>query len=127
MSSFELELSNNNSFVTYRHKLAGMSMEDSVERIGAVGNFADQHGTSSILLDCREGNTPLHEDFYPALRVSPHFRTKRKWRVAVLASTGTPDYNISVTEGIVEMLDAKGQVAAHFLDYDKAVAWLVEK
>jgi hypothetical protein len=123
---FEVKLSNDKSLVVYRHKLTGMSMENSVERIGLVGNFADQHGTSNILLDCREGDMPLHDGFYPALSSTPHFRKQRKWRIAVLASVGSPDYNISVTEGIVEMLRAKGQVAEHFLDYDKAVAWFVD-
>jgi hypothetical protein len=123
--AFELELSNDKSYVAFRPKARGNSLEEFVERIGAVGNFADEHGTTKILFDYREGNAPLHEDFFPAFRASPHLLTKGKWRAAILVSMEAPSYNIAVTHGIADLFNAWGQVAKHFYDYDKAIEWLV--
>ena len=123
--SFELEFSKVNSFVTFRPTARGNSLEDFVERIGAVSDFANDHGTSKILFDYREGNAPLHEDFFPAFQASPHFLMKGKWRAAILVSVEAPSYNIAVTQGMADLFNAWGQAGRHFYDYDKAVEWLV--
>ena len=123
---YELKLSSNGTFVTFRPNVMGKTLDDSVERIGALGDFADHHGTSKILFDFRNGLAPIDAELYDAAFASPHLKVKGKWRVALITSFAAPSYNARVIEVASAFLDGLGQTAKHFYDYDEAVAWLTD-
>lgn len=123
--TYAISLSPCSRYVMYRPGVITESLEDAFRRSAKVVSFAEQHGTHRVLLDWRNHSFPVNNRFSDTLVKFRHLLAKGAWRIALVYSMDSEPYSIEMITGFAQILNAIGQGAGHFVDYDEAVEWLV--
>ena len=124
--AFDLQISENKRFIIYRPESISNPIGEFVDRIAAIGRFADRYGVSRILADYRDKAPSLDAGLFDTILAAPELSGERKWRVAILFSIGAQSYSLELASYMADFLEAKGQEAKLFIVGSEAEAWLLD-
>jgi hypothetical protein len=122
---YEISLSPCSRYVYFRIHRLSETLEQAVGRLALIADFAARHETCRVMIDWRG------QSLFPALNLYEGWFQIRKalgngaWRFAMLYSVESSSFSIDMITGFSEVLAAIGHHGEHFVDREKAEAWLV--